>query len=66
MSVDRLLEYIALQIESIKRDGTPLLVSIDGVDTSGKTTLSRNLAEYLNKRGHSTIQASIDGFHNPA
>jgi uridine kinase len=64
MSVDKLLEFITIQIESIKTDA-PLLVSVDGVDTSGKTTLSRCLAEYLNKRGHSTIQASIDGFHNP-
>ena len=66
MIIYRLLEYITVQIESIKKNDAPLLVSIDGVDTSGKTTLSRSLAEYLNKRGHSTIQASIDGFHNPA
>jgi uridine kinase len=66
MPVDKLLEYITIQIESIKRKDAPMLVSLDGVDTSGKTTLSRLLAEYLNKRGHSTIQASIDRFHNPA
>jgi uridine kinase len=66
MSVGRLLEYITMQIESIKSDNSPTLVSIDGVDTSGKTTLSRSLAEYLSRRGHPIIQASIDGFHNPA
>jgi uridine kinase len=66
MSANRLLEYITIQIESIKKDDTPLLVSIDGVDTAGKTTLSKGLAEYLNSRGHTTIQTSIDGFHNPA
>ena len=63
---DKLLEHITIQIERIKRTDTPLLIAVDGVDTSGKTTLSRSLAEYLNKRGHTTIQASIDGFHNTA
>jgi uridine kinase len=66
MSVNGLVEHITIQIENIKKYNNPLLVSIDGVDTSGKTTLSRSLAEYLSKRGHSIIQASIDGFHNPA
>jgi len=66
MSVGELLNYIALQIESNKRDNYHLLVCIDGVDTSGKTTLSKSLAEYLSKRGHSIIESSIDGFHNPA
>ena len=66
MSVPGLLEYIALQVEKIKKSDHPLLISIDGVDTSGKTTFSRNLAEFLTKRGHSIIHASIDGFHNSA
>lgn len=66
MLTNKLLEYIGAQIESIKNDTTSLLVSIDGVDTAGKTTLQRSLAEYLRQRGHSVIQASIDGFHNPA
>jgi pantothenate kinase-related protein Tda10 len=66
LSVPGLLEYIALQIEKTKKNDQPLLISIDGVDTSGKTTLSRSLAEFLTERGYSAIQASIDGFHNSA
>lgn len=66
MLTNELLDYLGIQIENIKRNDAPLLVAIDGVDTAGKTTLQRKLAEYLRQRGNSVIQASIDGFHNPA
>lgn len=66
MSVNDLLKYVYLQINSIKRDNSPLIVAIDGVDTCGKTTLSGSLAEYLSNQGYQIIQASVDGFHNPA
>ncbi len=59
-----LIEYLCGQIISIKAK-KPLLVAIDGVDTSGKTTLSKHLITSLKIRGYSIIQASIDGFHNP-
>lgn len=43
----------------------PLLVGIDGVDASGKTTLANELAEELKQSDREIIRASIDGFHNP-
>jgi uridine kinase len=65
MKTEELMEYIADQIASIKGEDCPLLVSVDGVDTSGKTIFSRLLAEKLKQRGYDTTAASVDGFHNP-
>jgi uridine kinase len=63
---NELIEFLTQQIEGIKKSNRPLLVCIDGVDTSGKTTLCNGLANFLSSKGHSVIKASIDGFHNPA
>lgn len=43
----------------------PVLIAIDGVDTSGKTTLAEQLVKAMEQKSHSIIKASIDGFHNP-
>lgn len=43
----------------------PLRVAVDGVDAAGKTCFSNELRSILEVRGHTVIQASIDGFHNP-
>lgn len=43
----------------------PLRVGIDGVDTSGKTTLADELACQLAGTHRPVIRASIDRFHNP-
>src|SRR3989338_649644 len=64
MKQQELINYLADSIQSIKRH-RPLLVGIDGVDASGKTTLADSLADYLKSRKIVVIQASIDGFHNP-
>ena len=42
----------------------PVRVGIDGVDCSGKTTLSDELAEVLRGTTREIIRVSIDGFHN--
>jgi uridine kinase len=65
MSDNRLLEVVTKHIEEKRKVNSTLLVCIDGVDTSGKTTLCRSLADYLTALGYSVIKASIDGFHNP-
>ncbi|MBD3280959.1 AAA family ATPase, partial [Candidatus Dojkabacteria bacterium] len=44
----------------------PILVGIDGVDGSGKTTLADNMAKRIEKSGRQIIRISIDGFHNPS
>ena len=43
----------------------PLLIAIDSVDGSGKTTLANELAEELQSSGRQIIRISIDHFHNP-
>lgn len=42
----------------------PLLVGINGIDGSGKTSIARNITEYLSDIGKSVITVSIDDFHN--
>ena len=48
-----------------KQKDSPVLVGIDGVDASGKTTLAEDLVNELKGSGRPVIRASIDGFHNP-
>jgi len=64
MKQQELINYLADSIQSIRRH-RPLLVGIDGVDASGKTTLADSLADYLKSQKIVVIRASIDGFHNP-
>jgi uridine kinase len=62
---DVLLDHLAGTIASTTT--RPLLVGIDGVDASGKTTLANQLADLLSGRpaDASVIRSSIDGFHHP-
>lgn len=64
MTRDKLLRLLAKQILGIQKN-LPVLVGIDGVDASGKTTLANELAEYLKDSNRNIIRTSIDGFHNP-
>src|SRR5688572_19102989 len=43
-----------------------LIVAVDGPDGAGKTTFADDLAHELERRGHATVRASIDGFHRPS
>jgi len=43
----------------------PLIIGINGVDTSGKTTFALGLERYLNYRGIETLLIHTDDFHNP-
>lgn len=63
--VDSLFRYLSEVILGHKKK-LPVLVGIDGVDASGKTTLADKLAAYLEKSNRQIIRASIDGFHNPS
>ncbi len=63
MKQKQLVEYLAVLILKKQKD-SPLLVGIDGIDASGKTTLANHLASELRKKC-SVIRAAIDGFHNP-
>ena len=64
--MDRKLALIELEdmIVGIQKPH-PLRVGIDGIDCAGKSTLADELDVLLRGKGHDTIRASIDGFHNP-
>ena len=42
-----------------------LIVGLNGVDGSGKTTMARTLEHRLKKSGHKVLLISVDDFHNP-
>ncbi len=45
--------------------GKPLIIGVNGVDTSGKTQFSNALEQFLRHRGHHTQVIHLDDFHNP-
>ena len=58
----KLLQHLAEYIAAIEVNHA-VRVAIDGVDTSGKTTLANELAEPLEALGRPVIRSSVDGFH---
>ena len=64
MQTDNLFNHLSEAILGYQKD-LPILVGIDGVDASGKTTLANKLADRLEESNRQIIRASIDGFHNP-
>ena len=58
----KLLEHIARKSLALERER--VIVAIDGVDGSGKTTFADELAAAMATLGQSAIRASVDGFHN--
>lgn len=63
------LLYRFMIFEKIGRDiklyRKPVVIGINGVDTSGKTEFSNNLQNYLEKRGYHTQLIHVDDFHQP-
>jgi len=58
-------EYIIQTLKSLKKD-KPLLIAIDGVDTSGKTTLADQIFVLMKAQEvFDPIRIQIDKFHNP-
>lgn len=55
-------------VEEILRrrsDGRILIVGINGIAGSGKTTLAKSLAELLERKGVRACRVSVDDFHHP-
>lgn len=57
--LDRLADLVAAT-----RPGDRVRVAVDGVDTSGKTTLADRLTELVTER-RPVARASVDSFHHP-
>ena len=59
----KLLEHLARARLAFGQER--MIVAVDGVDGSGKTTFADELAVVLKTTGQSVIRASVDGFHHP-
>lgn len=57
----RILDKIAKE----KQPDWPLIVGINGIDTSGKTFFTESLAAYLTSRNIGVQVINLDNFHNP-
>ncbi|EOH88080.1 hypothetical protein UAS_00841 [Enterococcus asini ATCC 700915] len=62
VSKEWLYQKIAEAVQSLPR---PTIIGINGAITSGKTTLARRLAEYLQKQNTPVTVVHIDDFHQP-
>ncbi|MGB0113770.1 MAG: hypothetical protein WBP59_11165 [Ilumatobacteraceae bacterium] len=59
------IEEVVSSIARSRIPGRPLLVGIDGIDGSGKSTFADELAIALAAVGTTATRASIDSFHRP-
>ena len=59
------IDAVAEAVAAAKQPSLPLLVAIDGIDGSGKSTFADELAASLVADGHQVVRASVDSFHNP-
>lgn len=64
--INGVYKEIANQILNRKQRKKPLIVGINGVDTSGKSTFTKELDRYLLKTGFISQVVAIDDFHNPS
>ncbi len=66
-SLDATMLHIALvdRISASKRSDEPLIVGINGVDGSGKSTIAGALAQHLRRSHYDVCVISVDDFHRP-
>jgi uridine kinase len=60
-----IFEKIANDIQRQKQKDRALVVGVNGIDCSGKTTFAKALEGYLKTKGHPTQIIAIDDFLNP-
>jgi Predicted kinase len=66
MAIKKELLQIFIKIErDIACLKKPIILGVNGVDTSGKSIFSENFQRYLKSKGHHTLLIHIDDFHNP-
>jgi uridine kinase len=64
--INGIYKDVTSQILNRKQRNKPLIVGINGVDTSGKSTFTRELERYLYTIGFKSQIVAIDDFHNPS
>lgn len=61
----QVLGRIAREVAELRVEGKPLLIGIDGIDGSGKSTFADELAARLTEQDMSVVRSTVDSFHNP-
>ncbi|MDQ2088233.1 hypothetical protein RBH29_17555 [Herbivorax sp. ANBcel31] len=64
-NVESLMKTLTNLILNQKNNGSPLVVGINGIDTSGKTMFSKKLKKHLQDMDCEVQIIHIDDFHNP-
>jgi len=65
MNTKELLNIIAKEIVSKRKEVNCFMVAIDGFDGAGKTVFANALAENFKQKAVSVIRSSVDYFHHP-
>lgn len=63
--INEIFNKIYKDIKQLKCEDKPLVIGINGIDTSGKTEFSRKLEVYLKEKSHKVQLIHIDDFLNP-
>ena len=61
----RVLAAVAAAIDAARRPGRPVVVGVTGIDASGKSHLTAELAALLRGRGTAVQVVHVDDFHHP-
>ncbi len=59
------LNKILAEINKQKKEDSPFVLGITGIDGAGKTTFARSLEEFLVSKNCKTQMIHLDDFHNP-
>lgn len=60
-----IFEKITFEINLRKQADRPFVISINGIDCSGKSVFAASLQKYLGSKDYQTQLISLDDFHNP-
>lgn len=63
--VDEIFDRIYKDLLAKIQVEQPLIIGVNGIDTSGKTVFSKKLEKYLKNKGYKVQLIHIDDFHNP-
>jgi uridine kinase len=62
---EEVINRVVRDVSELRRAGRPLLVGIDGIDGSGKSTFADEVAACLAGRQTPVVRSTVDSFHQP-